>query len=136
MIYGRMLFPLSSPVDVAAGDAINLRLRADLVDANYVWQWETCISSASGPPGIKADFKQSTFYGAPLALDEIRKSAADYVPQLHENGRIDLFILSCLEQESSLGEIAGRTCGEFPHRFKSSGEALKRVAQVASRSSS
>lgn len=133
MIYGRLLFPLSAPVDVAAGDAITISLRADLVAADYVWQWQTRIGSAASPPGIKADFKQSTFFGLPLAIDEIRKTAADYVPQLNENGRIDLFILSCLDKKSSLGEIARQTCGEFPHRFTSRGEALKRVAQVASR---
>jgi len=132
-IYGRLLLPLSAPVKVEAGDAISLKLRADLVDADYVWQWETRITSVMSAPGIKADFKQSTFLGAPLAIDELRRTAADYVPQLNENGRIDLYILSNLSNGLSLGEIARRTCAAFPQQFEAWHSALKRVAQVASR---
>jgi protein arginine N-methyltransferase 1 len=132
-IYGRLLLPLSAPVEVEAGDAISLKLRADLVNADYIWQWETRITSAVSTPGNKADFKQSTFFGAPLALDELRRKAADYVPHLNENGRVDLFILSCLTGGLSLGEIARRACAEFPQQFTAWHAALKRVAQVASR---
>lgn len=135
-IYGMWMLPLSSPVELDAGDPISLKVRADLVNKDYIWQWETRVAVAASPETLKADFKQSTFYGAPPAIDEIRKTAADYVPQLNENGRIDLFILSCLENTSSLGDIARQTCGEFPHQFTTWRDALKRVAQIAARYSS
>jgi len=132
-IYGRLLLPLSSPVAVEAGDAIRLKLRADLGDADYIWQWETRIGSAANPSAARADFKQSTFFGVPLALDELRRTAADYVPRLNDSARIDQFILSCLSNGLSLGEIARRTHAEFPHQFKAWQAALKWAAQVVSR---
>ena len=135
-IYGMQMLPLSSPVEVDAGDAISLKVRADLVDADYIWQWDTRVSSAGSPARAKAEFKQSTFFGAPPAIDEFRKTAADYVPELNAFVRIDLFILTCLNTGVSLGNVARQTCAEFPQQFATWREALKRVAQVASRYSS
>jgi len=66
MIYGQGLFPLLKPVDVTEGDRINLGLEARMVVDDYVWRWD-----ADFP---KASFKQSTFYGAPLSLSELRKA--------------------------------------------------------------
>jgi protein arginine N-methyltransferase 1 len=75
MIYGNGLFPFSQPVDVAAGDRIELQLAAKLVQGDYVWRWETQVFSATDATDLKADFKQSTFYGAPLSRAQVRKTA-------------------------------------------------------------
>ena len=57
-VYGRGFFPLLTPVPLAAGDAIQLTLQANLVDDGYEWQWHTRIHNQSNK--IVADFKQST----------------------------------------------------------------------------
>ena len=72
MIYGQGFFPFSQPVFVSESDRIDLRLAANFVQDNYVWRWDTEFRDHEE---IKASFKQSTFYGAPLSTAQLRKSA-------------------------------------------------------------
>ncbi len=72
MIYGQGFFPFSQPVAVSEGDRIDLRLAANFVQDNYVWRWDTEFSDQER---VKASFKQSTFYGAPLSTAQLRTSA-------------------------------------------------------------
>jgi len=67
LIYGTGFFPFTKPADIPAGEAIKLRLAADLVQNDYVWRWDTNFSNTS--------FKQSTFYGVPLTPAVLKKSA-------------------------------------------------------------
>jgi protein arginine N-methyltransferase 1 len=72
MIYGVGLFPFSQPVEIMEGERIELRLAANLVQDGYVWRWDTAFFAGTG---VKASFKQSTFYGVPLSLAQLRQSA-------------------------------------------------------------
>jgi hypothetical protein len=72
MIYGQGFFPFSQPVAVSEGDRIDLRLAANFVQDNYVWRWDTEFRDQER---VKASFKQSTFYGAPLSTAQLRTSA-------------------------------------------------------------
>ena len=72
MIYGQGFFPFSQPVEVSEGDRIELKLTAKFVQDNYVWRWDTDFTDQER---VKASFKQSTFYGAPLSTTQLRKSA-------------------------------------------------------------
>ena len=72
MIYGQGFFPFSQPVEVSEDDHIELRLSANFVQDNYVWRWDTDFTDRER---IKAGFKQSTFYGAPLSTAQLRTSA-------------------------------------------------------------
>jgi protein arginine N-methyltransferase 1 len=71
LIYGIGLFPLSQPVEIQTGERIELQLAADLVQDGYVWRWDTKFFSGSE---LKAGFRQSTFFGAPLSAAQLRKS--------------------------------------------------------------
>jgi len=71
-IYGQGFFPFSQPVDIVEGDRIELRLSAKFVQDDYVWRWDTDFSNQER---IKASFKQSTFYGVPLSMAQLRTSA-------------------------------------------------------------
>lgn len=72
LIYGNGFFPFEQPVDVAAGDQINVRLQAQLIGDDYTWNWNTTISSQGKTIG---SFKQSTLLGAPLSTSELRQRA-------------------------------------------------------------
>ena len=72
MIYGVGLFPFSQPVELTAGERIQLRLAANLVQDGYVWRWDTDFFAGAR---VKASFKQSTFYGVPLSQAQLHKSA-------------------------------------------------------------
>lgn len=65
LIYGTGFFPFSQPVKVMENDRIDLRLEAKMVVDDYVWRWDTDFP--------KTNFKQSTFYGAPLSLERVKK---------------------------------------------------------------
>ena len=67
LIYGQAFFPCKSQW-FWRGDTIITRLRADLVDDDYVWQWDTQVMVRGDAGCVKAHFHQSTFHGAPISL--------------------------------------------------------------------
>src|SRR4030095_6166034 len=76
LIYGQAFFPWSRPVTLLIGDAVSVSTRAILVGEDYVWTWDTRV--VDGTTGaVKADFHQSSFFGAPLSAEMLaRRSAA------------------------------------------------------------
>lgn len=70
LIYGNAFFPFPRPVEVKEGERVAMKLRADLVQDDYVWSWTTDFTNQ------KIGFKQSTFYSAPLSVERLRKSHA------------------------------------------------------------
>jgi protein arginine N-methyltransferase 1 len=72
LIYGQGFFPFTRPVDVSDGEHINVRLRADLIESDYVWSWDTDF------PDQQIGFKQSTFYAAALSAEELKKKYAQH----------------------------------------------------------
>ena len=131
LIYGQAFFPLLAPVALSAGDQIYVKLRADLVGEDYIWRWDTVARDASGHE--KARFRQSNFFSSPLAPAALKKRASNYLPDLNEEGRIDSFIVSMMNGENRLGDIARRVAERFPHRFRSWPEALNRVSDLSTK---
>ena len=131
LIYGSAFFPFSAPVTLTPGDRVSIKLSADLVGDDYVWRWNTQVQGQGDQ--IKADFKQSTFFGAPLSPAHLRKRESSYVPALGKEGQIDRLILSLMNGQQSLGDIARRVANDFPDRFKSWQDALTRVGEISLR---
>lgn len=136
LIYGSSFFSLPAPVPLAEGDSISLKLKADLVGDNYIVRWETRVLEQGDPERIKASFKQSTFAGVPLSPKRLRKRAANFVPALGEEGQLDLFILTQMNGDTPLEEIARRAAERFPAKLKSRQEALTHVGELSKRYSS
>jgi hypothetical protein len=80
---------------------------------------------------VKADFRQSTFYGVPLSPAQLRKQAHDHIPSLNEDGRIDQFILAQMDAQTSLDEIAHQLLAHFPSRFARWQDALTRAGDLS-----
>ncbi|MFN2407651.1 MAG: 50S ribosomal protein L11 methyltransferase [Pyrinomonadaceae bacterium] len=72
LIYGQGFFPFPRPVAVTEGERVNLKLRADLVEDDYVWSWTTDFTEQ------KIGFKQSTFYSVALSTEELKKKYAQH----------------------------------------------------------
>jgi type I protein arginine methyltransferase len=130
-IYGNAFFPLSEPVAVAAGDRVDLTLQANLVGDDYIWSWQTRVTSGVDESHLKANFQQSSFFDTPLSPQRLTKQADTYTPQLTESGRIDLAILTWMAESKSLGTIAQQLVQKFPHRFGSVTPALSYAAKLA-----
>src|SRR6202030_4358669 len=96
------------PVPLDVGDVVSVALQADLVDEDYIWRWDTRVLDQGDPGRIKADFKQSTFFGVPLSPSQLRNRAAGHLPFLDEDGRIDRQILELMDGAIPLVEIARR----------------------------
>jgi protein arginine N-methyltransferase 1 len=127
-IYGQGYFPFLEPVALAAGDTLQLSIRVDLVGNEYMWKWTTRLSGAQIG---EREWTQSTFYGSPVTPAALRKLSASHVPELSDDGRIDLFILGLLQSGLPVGEAAGRLRAQFPEEFPSEGTALTRVGELS-----
>jgi protein arginine N-methyltransferase 1 len=131
LIFGQGFFPWVHPVQVAAGDAVEVALRADLVGAHYVWGWDSRVRAGGSAGRIKAEFRQSTFFGATLPGAKLRKRAVDHRAALSEDGQIDRYILNHMDAVTSVGDLARKVAEEFPRNFPTWQDALTRVADLA-----
>ena len=129
-IYGQGFFPFSSPVALDSGDTVSVTMRASLVGEDYVWTWHTRVV---GPAGPKAEFRQSSFFGAPLSPATLARRSADHVGSLSEDGRLDRLILTLLDEGLPLGRIAAEVAAKFPARLPTAEQALARVADLSVR---
>ncbi|MGH9848281.1 MAG: 50S ribosomal protein L11 methyltransferase [Blastocatellia bacterium] len=130
-VYGRSFFPWSRPVELEAGDQVNVRLEARLVGNDYVYRWETMIKSPRETRQVKAHFNQSTFYGEPLSLSSLRKQSDAYIPELNPEGTMDHYILSQMSARTPLGDIARQLTERFPDKFARWQDALTCVGELA-----
>lgn len=130
LVYGHAFFPWTNPVTLSAGDEIRILLQATLIGDDYVWRWDTRITSQNEPGRVKANFKQSTFHGNVLSSAQLSKKTANYVATLSEDGEIDHFILKMMDGRTPSGEIADGLTKSFPNHFSSWDEALGRVGKL------
>jgi protein arginine N-methyltransferase 1 len=73
-IFGQAFFPWSEPVSLSTNDTISTALRCDLVDNFHLWRWQTTVRSQRNTQEVKADFKQSNFFGMPLEQRTARRA--------------------------------------------------------------
>lgn len=131
LVYGMALILLTEPVAIAAGDLIELDLLGTLVSGQYVWQWQTEIFDGSDRSLSKSKFRQSTFDGAFLAVEQLRKKASNYVPEISVEGKVDRFVLNLLDGKTSLEEISRRLTAEFPDQYPTLNDALGWVGKIS-----
>jgi len=131
LIYGQAFFPFEKPVELVPGEHVTVHLAANLTSGDYVWRWDTEVFSADNPPERRAHFRQSTFYGSPVSIDQLRKRADRFVPSLKEDGQMDLMILQMMSQKIALGDVARQVAEQYPERFKSWTDALPHVGVLS-----
>jgi type I protein arginine methyltransferase len=130
LIYGSGFFPLSAAVDVEPGDRVSVALRADLIQSDYVWSWDTTIHDGESVRA-KAQFRQSTFFGGPLSIERAHKRGSRFKPALTEQGAVDSTILQAMTGDHALDDIARLVMARHPGQFRSPHEALARVADLS-----
>jgi protein arginine N-methyltransferase 1 len=127
-IYGSLFFPWCEPVVIQPGDHISLTIHANFVGEDYIWHWQTEIQRGAI---TKARFAQSTLFSNPLSLKALHKRAENFIPDLGEEGQIDLLILDAMLRRIPLGDIARQLATQFPHRFPTWQAALTRIGDLA-----
>jgi len=132
-VYGKAFFPWIASVALAPADQINVEIKADLVDDDYVWTWKTRVFDQGKPESVKANFNQSTFFASVHSPAQLRRQSDEFVPALNEDGAMDQFILGVMNGERRQGVIANQLIERFPHRFESWRDALTHVAKLSKR---
>lgn len=131
LIYGMAFFPWSAPVALNADDTISVDIRANLVGDDYVWRWESRIIDGRERECVKAEFKQSTFFGLSPSPQRLRKRAANYTPTLNDQGELDRRILTLMDGRTSLEDIACQVVKHFPSQSLGLHEILTRAGELA-----
>ena len=130
-IYSPVFFPLTEPVPVRAGDVVAVDLAARLMGDEYIWTWNTAVLEGGEAGRRKASFAQSTFLGAPLSREHLRKRAPGYTPALNEEGQRARLTLAAMAGGRSLGEIAAELQKAFPARFPTWESALGYAGELS-----
>jgi protein arginine N-methyltransferase 1 len=130
-IYASLFFPWTQPVSLVPGQAVGLFLEAKLVENDYVWRWTTRIEPPEGTDDSRIYFEQSQLTGAMLSLQQLRRTAADYVPHLSEEGQLHKRTFDLMDGKASLEEIAHRLVKDFPERFPRWEEALSYASAIS-----
>ncbi len=133
-VYGQLFLPWLEPVALKKRQEIQVGLHADLVDQNYVWRWETRIPARANHAALH--FQQSTFQGASLSFESLRRRAVDHAPLLSEAGQADLWMVERMDGSTSLQKIAQSASERFPRLFSSWHQAFVRAAELSKRFSS
>ena len=128
-IYGQVLLPWLQAVPVQAGQRICVSLHANLVGEDYVWQWETKVRGNGNGPELH--FRQSTFQGANLTPQALRRRAGDFIPTLSDEGAADRWLLHAMDGKTSLQQMAQAAAERFPSIFPRWENALHRAAELA-----
>lgn len=130
LIYGQTFLPWPEAVTLEREDQVTVSLRADLVGRDYLWRWGTQVGRRGR---AIISFEQSSFDGALLSHDSLRKRSEAHVPVLTDEGEIDRDVLQAIDGRRGLGEIARLLVERWPGRFQDWPDALRRVSALAAR---
>jgi type I protein arginine methyltransferase len=128
-VHGQLFLPWLEPVTLKVGQEMHIGLHADLVDQDYIWRWETRIPAVRKRPAFH--FLQSTFQGANLSVQSLRRQAVDYAPLLSEAGKADLWMVQKMDGSTSLEKIAQSASEQFPQLFSSWRQAFVRAVELS-----
>lgn len=110
------LLPLEQPLEVHAGDVLEVELRAEANGAFWQWSVQPRVAD-SNHRSQQRRTSQSTFAGQFLSMAEMRRGADGYIPQLTDEGKVRRYILGCMDGSRSVEDIAARVENEFPGLF-------------------
>ncbi|HET8921506.1 MAG TPA: 50S ribosomal protein L11 methyltransferase [Candidatus Acidoferrum sp.] len=130
-VYGSLFFPWTRPVPLAQGQTVCVSLAAKLVESEYVWRWTTRTQPLEGSGASLIHFEQSQLNGMVLSTKHLHKIAADYIPELSEEGILRRRTFELMDGKIPLEEIARRLATEFPERFPRWQQALSYAGVVS-----
>lgn len=119
-VYGRAFFPLSDPVPVSTDDRVDFSIQAKLKGDTYEWEWQTRFVPAADQEPV--EFTQST--ANTQLFFEGERNIGDLRPGITVSGELDLLILSMLDGNNSIEQIASQAIATFPTRFDDLNDAF------------
>lgn len=119
MHWANALLPLDLPLEVRAGDLLEMTLQRPFAGD---WSW-----TITAPAGQR---RHSEFLARLDAPETLRRLAPDYHPQPHAAGRILLQALALMDGSRSSAAIAARLRQDWPERFADDAAALDFLRQA------
>jgi protein arginine N-methyltransferase 1 len=74
-LYGQAFFPFERPIHVSAGDRLATQLTASCINGEYLWGWNSTMTSAVTGAG-PVFFRQSTLASHVVSLERLRTLSA------------------------------------------------------------
>ena len=132
LVYGQMFLPLAEPMRLKKGETVTARIRANLLDSEYIFSWD-CDgpADASGKPSQR--FRQSTFLRRIIPTETLQPGANTRVPESSPQIVIDRDCLDLVGEGRNLGEIAAALLERHPEHLQSYDQALESVADLMRR---
>jgi protein arginine N-methyltransferase 1 len=106
--FAHAFLPIESPIDVAAGDAIELRI--DVFDGLEM-RWSVTVTAQSGR---RHRAEQATLFAWPLSSLELRREREDYCPRLTARGRLECDLLARFDGATPASALRGWLDGHEP----------------------
>ncbi len=132
-VYPNMFAPWSHPVALSVGDTIDAELCFNFVHDDYIWIWNTCISSHQ--QRRKAAFRQSSFNSRYITSEELRRRSPLFCPSLNAAGESEKLLLQLVDGQRTLQEIAALAHRQSPKTFPDERTALRAAAELSDRCS-
>ena len=130
-IYGSLYLPWTRPVSLAPSQTVTVSLDARLIEDEYVYRWTSHIEPLAGSGDAPVHFEQAQLMGEVLSVAKLQRQAADYVPHLSEEGRVQRRTFELMDGRASIEGIAHRLAAEFPQRFSTWKQALSYAGVVS-----
>lgn len=127
LVYGQMFLPLSGSPRLAEGERIAARVRATLVDNEYIWTWDWQIRDAAGQPRGQLA-RQSSFLSQLHAPKALANVSNQHVPQLDTRIMLDSDCLALVGEGRTLDAIATTLQERHPEHLPTHKAALDHAA--------
>lgn len=125
-VYGTAFLPFARAVHVRRGDRLDCRLRATLVDAEYVLAWETTHTPTDGPA---VTLRQSSLDALVLSPGDLAALRPSHVPS---PAPLDLVrtLVGLVDGRRTLEQIAAAVHAHEPGRFSTQAQAQAWVTKT------
>lgn len=130
-VYQQRMLCWPEAVELQAGETVHAEILADPVGEDYTWRWNTTVRGADGK--TRKQFRQSTFFASPIAVETLPLRAAEHRPALNEEGAIERYILERMDGTRPLQTIADELGERFPDHFRDARKAFERVSAMSVR---
>ncbi|MEA3246139.1 MAG: hypothetical protein U9Q74_08260, partial [Gemmatimonadota bacterium] len=124
--YGTGFLPFAHPLDVRLGDRIECRLRAKLVDGEYVFAWDSTHVPVAGAP---VTMRQSSLDALALSSGDLANLQPGHVPSPDPLDAVRALV-ALTDGRRTLGQIAGEIHQGQTGRFSSPSQALGWVTRT------
>ena len=132
MVYGQLFLPLAGAPRLAKGARLSVRVRATLIDGEYIWNWDWQVLGANAQPAGRLT-RQSSFLSQIHSPGELASVSNTHIPALGTAMVLDRDCLALVGEGRSLEEIAHTLQERHAELLPNKKAALDHVAKCLGR---